>query len=199
MFLQGTRGRAPDGLPGAHDLGGQDAATGAQHGARFDARLIADPYLAADHRIILHHYTARKTGLCRHHHVTADAAIMAYVHHIVQLGALADPRYAQGGAVHAGIGADLHEVADLHAAHLGEPVIAVVLKDVTEPIRPDHTAGMQNHTAANVHVVVNGDVGVEHTAFSQHHALADGAAGADAAGQADARTVADGGMRAYGR
>ena len=57
--------------PAAHDLRRQHAAARPQHRARFDPRLVADPHLPADHRVILHHHAARKSGLRRHHHVLA--------------------------------------------------------------------------------------------------------------------------------
>src|ERR1039458_5357737 len=67
----------------------------------------------------------------------------------------------------------------------------VVLEDVAEAVGTDHTAGVQDNAASDIHVVVNRHVGVQHAALAQHYALADGAAGANAAGQTDAAAVAD--------
>src|ERR1019366_2405048 len=161
MLLEGPRRRAPYGFAAPHHFGSEDAAARAQHGAGFDAGLVADPHLPADDGIVFHHHAARKTGLRRHHHVAADAAVVADVHHVVELGSLTDGGDSQRGAVDARIGADLDIVADLHAAHLRELLPAVPLHHVAETIRADHHAGMQNGAAADVHVVVDGDVRVQ--------------------------------------
>ena len=102
-----------------------------------DARLIADAHLSADDGVVLHHHTAREARLRGHHHVPPDAAIVPHVHHVVELGAFADQGDAQRRAVHAGIGADFYEVADLYAAHLREFVLAIVLEDVAETVCAD--------------------------------------------------------------
>src|ERR1035441_9302137 len=75
-------------------------------------------YSPGSFRVILHHHATRKSGLRRHHHVAAYAAIMAYMYHVVQLSAFADHRDTQGGPVDTRICPDLHKVADLDAAHL---------------------------------------------------------------------------------
>ena len=62
QFLQVTLeracGRAPHRFSGMHDFRCQHAASRAEDGASFDPRLVADPYLAADHGVILDHDAA---------------------------------------------------------------------------------------------------------------------------------------------
>src|SRR6185369_15913777 len=109
--------------------------------------------------------------------------------------AFADGSDAERGAIHAAIGADLDEVADLDAAHLREFVPAVAIHDVPESVRADDGARVDDGAASDIHVVVDGDVGVEHAAFAQQHAFADEASGADAGGDTDARALAHHGVR----
>src|SRR5262249_21348556 len=104
---------------------------------------------------------------------------------------------AERGAVHAGVGADLDEVTDLHASHLRKFVPAVAIHDVAEAVGADHHAGVKNRAAADADVIVHGHVGVQHAAFAQQHALAHVTARADAARYADPRAIAHHRVRAH--
>src|ERR1035438_5049753 len=195
MLLERPRRRAPYGFAAPHHFGSEDAAARAQHGAGFNAGLVADPHLPADDGVVFHHHAARKTGLRRHHHVAADAAVVAHMHHVVELGSLTDGSDSQRGAVHAGIGADLDIIANLHAAHLRKLLPAVLLHHIAKTIGADYRTGMQNGAPADVHVVVDGDVRVQHAAFAQVDPLAYHRAGADRRGEADARAISHHRMR----
>ena len=127
-----------------------------------DARFVADAHLPADHGVVVHHHAAREAGLRRHHHVPPDAAVVRHVHHVVELGALADPGDAERGAVHAGVGADLDIAFDHHAADLRELFVVVARHHEPEAVGADDAAGVQDRARADVHVVVERDVGVQH-------------------------------------
>ncbi len=123
--------------------------------------------------------------------MSAEPAVVADVHHIVELSPLADGSDPHGGAVDAGVGADLHVVADFHPSDLGEFLPAVLLHHIPEAVGADYYAGMQNHTAPDVAIVVNGDMRVEHAAFADGHALADHRTGANRTGDTEPGAGAD--------
>src|SRR5215471_2734825 len=93
------------------------------------------------------------------------------MHHIIEFGAFADFRNTQGRTVHARIGADLDEAANLHTPYLRKLVPPVAVHDVAESICADDHSGVQDGAAADIHVVVHRDIRMQHTAFSEPHAL----------------------------
>src|SRR5215467_12953002 len=99
MLLQWPCRRSPYDLTRAHDLGRQNAAAGAEDGVRLDARLVPDPYLSADHGVVIHHHTAGEPGLRRHDDVPSDPAVVAHMHHVIELRSVADVRSSQRRAV----------------------------------------------------------------------------------------------------
>src|SRR5712675_1184711 len=103
MLLQRTRGRAPHNLILAHDFRSEYATSRTQHRTRFDAGLVTDPHLSADHSVVFNHYAARESGLCGDDDMPPDAAIVGDVHHVVELGAVADVGDAQGCAIDTGV------------------------------------------------------------------------------------------------
>src|ERR1035437_1439085 len=190
VLLQRTCRRPPDRLPAAHNLRRQHAAPRTQHRPRFDPRLVPNPHLPADHRVILHHHAPREPRLCRHHHVLPDVAVVPHVYHVVQFGPLADRCPPQRGAVHARVRPDLHEVRDLHPAHLRKLVPPFVFHHVAEPVRPDHASRVQHAPPTDIHVVVYRHVGMQHAAFAQRHPLAHHADRVDRRRHADPRRLA---------
>src|SRR5207245_5704329 len=82
--------------------------------------------------------------------IFADAAAMADEHEIIQLGACADARLADGGAVDAGVGLDFHVVADHGDSRLQHLVpAAVALFGETEAVSSDDHAVLQHHAIAD--------------------------------------------------
>ena len=68
---------------------------------------------------------------------------------------------AEGGAVDAGVGADLDIVADFDAADLRKFFVMIAGADEAEAVRAKDASGMQNGAVADGHMAVNGDVGME--------------------------------------
>src|SRR5581483_12180934 len=128
MVFQGTSRRSPYGLPRAYDFRTEDPTARPEHRTGFNPRLIPNPYLAADHRVILHHHTARKSGLRRDHNMPANPAVVPHMHHVIEFGAFADHRNAQSSAIHARIRTNFHKIADLYSSNLGEFVIAAIIE-----------------------------------------------------------------------
>src|SRR5712691_3293706 len=107
--------------------------------------------------------------------MASDAAVMPHMHHVIDFGALSDFSDADGGAIHAGVGADLDEVADLDAANLREFFVAAFLEDESEAIRADDAPGVQDGAFPDTHAVVEGDVRVQQAAIADRDVAADAA------------------------
>src|SRR6185369_10001655 len=136
-----------------------------------------------------------ESGLRRDHYVPSDAAIMAHMHHVIDLGAFADRGNTERRAVNAGIRADLDEVAQLDSADLREFFITAALHDKTEAVRANHAAGMQDDAAADPDVVIDRDVGMQQAALADGDAATDTAPCPDRCGGADVRSFTDAHMR----
>src|SRR6185369_15370083 len=102
--------------------------------------------LPADHRVVFHHHAARESGLGRHNYVAPDAAIVADMHQVVELGPITDRRHTQRRAIDTGIRTDLHAVANFDTPNLWEVFIDPVCKHIAEAIGANHAAGMQHYT-----------------------------------------------------
>src|SRR5690242_8585373 len=118
------------------------------------------------------------------------------MHHVIELCALADTRRAQGRTIHARVGTDFDEIADLDAPDLRELLIASFVHHEAETVGADDAAGVQNDVAADVHIVVNGDVWMKNAVAADLDPPSDRAARADPAISLDARALADANVRA---
>ena len=108
-----------------------------------------------------------------------DAAVVGDVHQVVELGAFADGGDAQSGAVHAGVGADLHVVADHHAAHLREFFVGSAGQDESETVGSDDAARVQDHVIPEGHFVIQGDARMQHAVPADADIVADDGAGSN--------------------
>src|SRR5581483_8962103 len=88
--FEGTGGCAPDGFARADDFGCEDAGARTEDSTAFDAGFVADAGLAANDRVVLDNDTSREAGLRRDDHMPADTAVVADMHHIVELSAFAN-------------------------------------------------------------------------------------------------------------
>src|SRR5579871_1763598 len=129
----------------------------------------------------------------------ADAAIVADMHQIVELGSVANRRDAERGAIDTGICADFDIVADFHPADLREFLIVIAGSDEAKAVGAEYAAGVQHGAVADADVVVNCDVGVEMAVIAQSDAGADHAARPDVATLANTSAGPDGHMRRNGR
>ena len=107
--------------------------------------------------------------------IFADPAAMADEHEIIQFGALADERLADGGAVDAGIGLDLYVVADHSDSRLRHFVpAAVALFGETEAIAADDHAVLQHHAIANAAAFAHDGMRVREKVVANARAAIDG-------------------------
>jgi hypothetical protein len=70
------------------------------------------------------------------------------MHLIVDLGSPFDHRGAEGSAINRAIGSDLRFIVDLHGAGLEDLDLVLAIEDITETIRPNHSAAMEDHVLA---------------------------------------------------
>ena len=173
VFIERLDRRSPPDTR-AHDLARQYPGLRPDHRAAQDPRVVAKTYLPADHAIVLDHRAARNAGLRGDDHPLADHHVVRDLHKVVDFGPLADPRFAQRAAVDAGVCADLDIVFDHDRAHLRKFYIpGFAVSHITEPVGPNNDTRMKNTIAADLHIVVNDAVRVDHRPFADYHVIPD--------------------------
>ena len=125
--------------------------------------------------------------------VAPDGHVVADVHEVIQLGAVADHGIADGAPVDAGIGADLDIIADGDRAKrmdAGPPLLAdfaafseglanlfnprCLGRDKAEPVRPDHRAGLADEPRADGHARADPHAGQDQRIGPDASAVTDG-------------------------
>src|SRR4051794_18121776 len=91
------------------DMAG-DAGLRAEHRAFADVHVPGDPHLPAHHHVVLDNRAAGYSDLRREQHAAADLHAVRDVDEIVDLGALSDSGFANGGPIDGRVGADLDVV-----------------------------------------------------------------------------------------
>src|SRR5690348_6814537 len=191
---QGARRRAPKHHAWTADcLLGEHAALRAQDHTLFDAGVVPDAHLPANHGAILHGDAAGEAGLGGDDHIFSDADIVAHVHQIIQLRAPADDGQVQSPAIHGSIGADLHVVADLQAANLGKLFVAAGggVAHIAEAVAAQHRAAVHDNTVAQAHPGVDCHIGSDVALAADLDPGANNAAGANSAAVADYGLIGD--------
>ena len=102
-----------------------------------------------------------------------------------------DAGRAHRGTVNAGVGTDLHMVADLHIADLRDFQVLAVLLGKAEAVSTDDRPRMQDAVSANVAVLIDLDPGVQCRAGADLHAGADNGLRVETHTVADFRPVTD--------
>src|SRR5260370_19042592 len=133
--------RAPDYLSFADNLRREDAGSGAKDGFAFDARLVADADLTSDHGVVFDDDAAGDPGLSSDNDVTSNAAVVADMHHIVELGSITYGSDSEGCAIDAGICADFDVIADLDAPDLRKFFVMVTGAGEAEAVSPENATG----------------------------------------------------------
>src|SRR6202035_6159593 len=121
---------------------GDDAGTRAKHSAVADGDVVGNAGLARHHHIISHLDAARYADLRDNDAVSPDRAVVADLHQIVDLGALADDGIAAGAAVDGRIGAYLHIVLNDDAAGLRDFFMALRARQIAKTVLADTGARM---------------------------------------------------------
>src|SRR4030081_3594220 len=110
--------------------------------------VIAKTNLASDHAIIFNGNAAANARLRRDYHAFADVTVVTDVHHVINLRAAADARATQRRAIDAGVSAQFDVVFDQHGPNLGKLVITRLAAYVTETIRANDNARMEDDAIA---------------------------------------------------
>src|SRR5712691_7990285 len=164
---EGPRRRAPNGLPGPNRFSCDDARLRPNHRAVTHVATVGYAHLAAEQHVFPHDAGPRNASLRRNNCVLADGDVVGYLHQVVNLDACADVCDIERAAVDCGVGADLHFVADLNRPHLRELPLLPFPKDVTEAIRADHCARMDDDAVAQARAGVECNAGIQFAILSQ--------------------------------
>ena len=106
---------------------------------------------------------------------------MCHLNEVVEFHSLSDDGAAHGGSVDTGVGTNLHVVLNDDDTYLRNLVIALGIGCEAEAVGTDDTSGVYGHVIANLASLIDGDVGVEETAFAHLHPVADDGMGIDLA------------------
>ena len=101
--------------------------------------------------------TARHTHATRHRGILANAHVMPNLDQVVEFDAVLDHSVGQGAAVNAGIGADLHIVANAHSAELLDLLPPTLVRRETEAVCADHRSRMNDAPLPDVAVLSDRD------------------------------------------
>src|SRR5690606_1866453 len=115
----------------------------------------------------------------------ADADVVADLHQVVDLRALADDRTAKAGAVDRGAGADLHVIADLHDADLLDLDVAPAGEFVAKTVAADDRAAVHDDATTEHAAFAHGAACVQHAVLAEAGTAADEGAGMNRAAVAD--------------
>ena len=113
---------AGDERPGVDRVG--DAGLRRGNHALADRDVAGHADLPGQRHVVFNRHTARHADLRRQQHVAADGDAVRDLHEVVDLGAGADARLANGGTIDGRVGADLDVVFDDDAADLRNLVVA---------------------------------------------------------------------------
>src|SRR5690349_14399816 len=120
----------------------------------------------------------------------SDDYVMAYLHLIINLRAVADDGVRPGAAVYRSARADFHIVADDDAAELRQFYVAFFAEREAEPVLPDMHAGVDDDAPAHLRVG-EGRAGADGRAGSDLHRPADDGVGMNGGAVADCGILAD--------
>jgi hypothetical protein len=128
----GTRDR-----PGHRSVAGENRAVG-------DPDVPRDGAHAADLAVSAHDRAAGHADHGRHDGVGSDADVVSDLDEIVELDPVFDHGVLDRAAVDARVGPDIDIVADADASQLGDPVPALAVVGVAEPVGSEHRTRMDD-------------------------------------------------------
>src|SRR5436190_13112174 len=126
-----------------------------------------------------------------------DAAIVAYVDHVVEFDAVSDDGRAESGAVNTGVCSNLHVIPDFNATDLWELLVSIVGQNEAEPVCSYHTSGVQHRPVTNPDTIIDIHVGVNCRIPSDADAFSYEGAGSNRGSLSDDGLRADGDVRPY--
>lgn len=113
--------------------------------------------------------TAGNTGLSDNNAVFPQNGVVADLHEVVDLAALADPGAAKTGAVNGGAGADFDIIIDLDDAKLVDFHMTAIDDFVAKAVAADDGSAVQDDTVAEHAVLLDDGVDVQGTALAYAH------------------------------
>src|SRR6266850_459999 len=175
------------------------AALGRDQRAVADGHVIGHAHLTRQHDAAPQLRAARHADLGHEDRVLTHLDVVPDLDEIVDLGAAADDRVAEGRAVDRAVGADLHVVLHDHPARLGDLAVARAVEGEAEAVGADDGAGVHEHAAPQAHAGQQRHVWTQHAALADLRAGADEHEGADSRARPDARARLDHRQRSHGR
>ena len=134
-----------------------------------------DAHLSGDDAVLADDGGPGDTHLGRHHRMVADHHVVRDLAQVVDPHAVADDGGFHLGAVHGGVGADFHVVADNHVPEVLDLLpTAVLARRVAEAVVADDAASMQDHPVSDDHARENLHARIDNAVLSDLAVIADG-------------------------
>src|SRR5262249_27299176 len=123
--------------------------------------VVGDPDLPSNGDIAPGDTGTAQAHLADEQVVRADLAVMPDLYLVVDLGAGPDDCRVHGPTVDGGASSDLDVVTQFDPAQLWDLVVPPVVEAVTEPVRTDDGARVQDDPVTQDRAIVDGRVGVD--------------------------------------
>jgi hypothetical protein len=114
--------------------------------------------LARDGNVIAQLCGAGDADLGDEQAVLPDLHVVADLHKIINLGPLAYHRFAQGGAIDRGAGADFNVIFNSDNSNLRNLVVLALVQGEPVAVRTDHDASMNDAAAPNTRPIINHNI-----------------------------------------
>ena len=170
------------------------------HGAGFDAGVIADSNLASHDDVVFDGDAAGEAGLGRDDDIFSDQTVVADVDEVVNFCALADASLVEGPAVDGGVSSDFDVVFEDETTDLRGLLVAsgVRIADVAEAFAAEDGSSLDYDAIAETDSGIDGDVGIDAAVGADFDVVADYRAGSDGRFVSDFCVFSDYGARADG-
>ena len=174
ILLRVDARRAQQGLPFLPDVA-DDAGLGQQGRMVRDGQMAGDAHLPRDDAVLADGRGPGDAHLGRHHGMVADHHVVRDLAQVVDADAVPDDGGFHLGAVHGGVAADFHVVADDDVSEMFDLFPAAVrLRRVAEAVAPDDAARMQDHPVADDHAGIDDDTGINDAILADRAVVTDG-------------------------
>ena len=121
--------------------------------------------------------TACHTHTTSHRSILADSDVVPNLNQVVELDTILNDGVTQGTAVNAGVGADLHIVANAHGAELFDLFPGFTVRGKAKSVGANHHPWVKNAALTHHAAFADGDMGLENGASTNTRTTLDHAQG----------------------
>ena len=129
--------------------------------------MVGNSHLAAEHDIAAESAAPGNTDLAGYQTMLADDNVVGKMDLVVQLRSGLDHGISERGPVDGAVRADLHVIADHHAAYLGNLMMDAAFGNKAEAVAPDHGTCVDDDAVSDGNAFPDGDIRVYNAVIAQ--------------------------------